>query len=508
MEEKENLPFETAGNVPPVRTTPPVQVLFPTGRREIWLCLLTAILAVAMADFVIYGGFQLGFGITAAGCILCAAGYLLACGKRLDGYSGALLVLSLVIAGSFARSDDGFVKFVMFLFLLVSASLGLCLLAGQNRRSAAGAASLLDVPRTIFALGFGRMGAAFRGLKLAGKEKTAAGRKRTAVLTGLVVAVPILAILIPLLISADAAFEGLLSLLPKISLEEPVAAVMLGLPLACVLYTAAVALNHNLKAQPAVSRGRKVNTLTVNTVLGAVCAVYAVYLLSQLAYFSGGFSGILPEEFTMAEYARRGFFEMAWLCALDLAIMTAAVALTKPVQGKTPGLTRVLCLVIGLMTLFFVATASAKMFLYIGGYGLTRLRVLTEVIMVFLGITTALVCVWLFVPKFAYMKAVVLTGLILGAAVAWVDVDTVVAKYNVEAYRSGQLRQVDIGYLGSLSDGAVPYIAELAEDPNPTVAETARRVLEEVWDTARIRDFRSWNIAGAMARDAWDVKTR
>ena len=54
-------------------------------------------------------------------------------------------------------------------------------------------------------------------------------------------------------------------------------------------------------------------SVTLCVALGMISLVYVLYLVSQLAYFSGGFSGILPKGYTMAEYARRGFFEMAWL---------------------------------------------------------------------------------------------------------------------------------------------------------------------------------------------------
>jgi hypothetical protein len=167
-------------------------------------------------------------------------------------------------------------------------------------------------------------------------------------------------------------------------------------------------------------------------------------------------------------------------------------------------MTRLLCLFIGLVTVFFVATASAKMGMYIGAYGLTRLRVLTEVIMVFLGIATALVCLWLFVPKLPYMKAILLIALTMGAGTLWADVDTVVAAYNVRAYQSGALDSVDVHYLWTLGDGAVPYIAELTKAEDPAVAQRAVEILERYHKNDG--DFRAWNYAGWQA-EKW-IKTK
>lgn len=494
MEEK-NLPFEVEYTPVPAKELPASG--FPTGRREVWLGTVTAIVSVLLADFVLIGGFSLGFAVLAAGSICAAAVYLLRSGCKLTWYSGTLLGLSLVIAASFLRANDGFVKFIMLCFLTLGSNIGLCLLAGQNRRDPAGAASLLDGFRALLVLGIGKLGSSFRGIRAAGKQLGDSGKKRGAILAGLLISVPILAVLIFLLMRADAAFEGLLGLLPRVELSEAYASVVLGVPLACVLYTRSVALKHAHKEAPAQPRAKQVHPVIVNTVLWAVCGVYAVYLVSQLAYFVGGFSGILPKGYTMAEYARRGFFEMAWLCAINLGLIALAVALS---GGKTDTMTKGLCLFLGVVTLFFVATASAKMLLYIDSYGLTRLRVLTQIIMAFLAMATACVCIWLFVPRFAYMKAVVLMALVMGAVTAWADVDTVVAAYNVRAYQAGQMKTVDVQYLGDLTDGAIPYIKELVSCTDADVAAKARAILRTRGSyVPKTRDLRGYNIAEAQA---------
>jgi len=497
MDEPKNLPFSADYEAPPTEIQ--ADPGFPTGPGEKRLGAALAVLGILLADFVIFGGFQLGFALAAMGCVLCASIYLLRRGYRPTFYSGALLVLSLVICASFARADDGFVKFMMLLFLLVSAGLGLCLLAKQNRRRPGDAGSLLDAPRVLFALGLGRMGNALRGLNTARKAAGGSGKKRGAVLAGLAVSIPILAIVIPLLMRSDAAFEGLMDLLPEVDWTEPFVAVLFGLPAALVLYTAATALHRSPRMAAPAPMARKLPAVTVNTALGALCFVYLVYLLSQLAYLFGGFSGILPEGYTLAQYARRGFFEMAWLCAINLTVIALAVGLTRQ-EGRISPATRWLCLFLGLVTLFFVVVACAKMLLYIDAYGLTRLRVLTQVILLFFGITTCLVCLRLFLPKFAYMKPVVLAGLILGAAVAWADVDSMVAAYNVDSYLAGRLDTVDVSYLQNLGSGAVPHIARLAQEaPDWHLANQAENALSG-WYIAKPEDFRDWNYTDYAAR--------
>ena len=472
---------------------------YPTGARELLFGVLILLSALLLCNFTLYGGFNLGFAIGTVLCILCSAAYLLLKGRKLRFYPAAILSLCLVIAASFGRSDDGFVKFVMVCFLAVGCNLGFCLLAGQQRRNPGSPATLGDAFFAMFRLGFGELTPAWKGLAGAFRRSGPMGQKSTAVLAGIGIAVPILAVMIPLLIWSDAAFEGLMDLLPEFSFSQLFSTVFFGALLACILYTRGVALAHYKELNPRNAQPRKgLASLTVNTVLGAVCLVYCVYLVSQLAYFVGGFAGILPEGYTLAQYARRGFFEIAWLCAINLGLIALSLALNRQ-KDPAPKSTRLLCLFIALVTEFLVAAASAKMFLYIESYGLTRLRVLTQVVLLFLALTTGLVAVRLFLPKLPYMKTVILAGLVLGALVSWVDVDSFVAKHNVDAYLSGQLETVDVSHLNSLGDGAVPHIYRLSQKAeDPEIAQMAKDVLERRW-SAVPEDFRGWNYVSHIA---------
>lgn len=511
MDEHKNIPQEAVPQGPapvipeppkpaPVRPTwtPPPRYIFPMGKPELVFAAGILLFSLLLCNSLMFAGINLGFALGAAGTILCTLGYLLRRGHRPDRYTAALMVLSLVITAALPRSDDGTLKFLAGCVLLLVPSLAFCLLSGQNLRSPDGITSLLDSPRALFALGVGRIAESGRGIRDACSSNGVVGKKGSSVALGLLIAVPLLAILIPLLMFADAAFEGLLDLLPEIQWHEIVCTLLFGCGFAYVLYTRAAALQHMPKAKPK-NRGRRgLNSITVNTVLVSVSFVYVVYLASQLAYFVGGFSGILPENYTLAQYARRGFFEMAWLCAINLGLIALSIGLVS--AKETPRLsTRIICLFLGLVTLFLVATASAKMLLYIGSYGLTRLRVLTEVFMVWLALSTVFVCVWLFRSKMAYMKPVVLTALILCAGLLWADVDTQVAKYNVRAYRSGKLETVDVSHLSGLSDGAVPYLYELTKDSDTETAQKARDSLRR--RQMENRDLRSWNYASAQAME-------
>jgi len=482
------------------------------GRRELWLGLGLVASGLLMANSIIYAGFNLGFAIAMIGCIVFSGGYFLSGQFRGQGkrtgenaiikgkdsvYAFSLLGLSIVIAASFVRSDDGFVKFVMLCFLLISVNLGLCLLAGKNRRSSDRAQTLGDAGYAFFSVGIGQMGNVGRGVKDAFRNGGTAGKRSGSVLLGLGLALPIVLIVGFLLMSADAAFEGLMDKMPDISVGELICTLVVGSMIISLWYTRAVGLGYCMPTLAEAKIRKGLAALTVNTVLAAVSGVYLMYLVSQLAYFTGGFAGILPEEYTLSQYARRGFFEMAVLCGINLSIIVFSLWICEK-KSPTPLSTRLFCLFIGIVTLFFVSAASAKMILYIENYGLTRLRLLTQIVMIFLGLTTIVICLWLFIPRLPYMKVVILTALIMGAAVSWTDVDTQVARYNVDAYLDGRMEDMDVGYLmNRLGDGAVPYLVKLKDRAtDPRVLEDVKIALEQRKDRlTEIEEFRSWNYA-------------
>jgi hypothetical protein len=119
--------------------------------------------------------------------------------------------------------------------------------------------------------------------------------------------------------------------------------------------------------------------------------------------------------------------------------------------------------------------------------------------MLFFGITTAIVMVWLFVPKLPYMKAVILTALIIGALVIWLDVDTIVASYNVNAYLSGKL-DLDWAYMCSLNSSSAPHIARLAQEaPSGHIRSLAQNYMEHLRPLEM--DLRNWNLADALKQN-------
>ncbi len=120
--------------------------------------------------------------------------------------------------------------------------------------------------------------------------------------------------------------------------------------------------------------------------LAMLCGLYLVFFLSQLGYLTAGFAGVLPEEYTAAEYARRGFFEMLQIALVNLSVLAAAAKLSRTPLRQSRGL-RGLGIALCASNLLFAAIAFSKLWLYISRFGLTSMRVLA-------GYAIAVVAIW------------------------------------------------------------------------------------------------------------------
>lgn len=498
-------------SAPQINSWPPKRAVLPGGRRERIFAVLLLALSLCIGDTGQYWGLGFALPFVLMGAVTL---WYIWDRKRLTGYGLGCVLLSMVLAAASARTADTVTLFLAFPLILFGYFLGFVAMTGANARPLGRFSSVLDVCYAAFDRTFTQVSPAFRGLLPSKKG----GKKGSGAIWGVLIAIPVLFVLVPLLTSADAAFEGLLS---RVTISFPenselVTSLILGLIIFVLAYAQAVSLRAcpgRAKARP---REGKVAPSAVNGFLGAISLVYLLYLLSQGAYFFSALRGILPQGYTSADYARRGFFEMAWIVALNLIMVGIVTALVRRNGSqKVPLATRLLCLFFCLFSLILIATAFSKMALYMGSFGLTRLRVLTSLFMLWLALWVLAAAICLFRPKFPHMKAAVIAALVLASLACWWDLDGAVARYNVRAYETGKLETVDLDTLQYLSDSAIPYIGKLTEDQDPAVASQAQGILLD-WayghamtgtDDAEgdflfeSMDWRSWNLATAQARD-------
>ena len=449
----------------PVYIPKPPKPDFVLDKRDrVFAALLFALSLVGLSPAV-FDGFCAAFGVSFAALFLLFSVFLYRRDTRLSAFSCVCGVLALLSCAVF--------------FTTSAAAIRLLTACGAAVLSVVWFSALCGKP----ILG-GELGLAERVLRQAGDSITYAprsiravfrGGKRSKALLGLLCALPVFCVVVVLLSDSDAAFEGLTSHL-FVDAGRVVSRVLL----AVCLFPFLLSLGFSLRKTPDKEKPEKarkgLDTSFIASFLGLLSAAYLVYLFSQLAYFVSAFSGILPKGYTFsyAEYARRGFFELFGVAAINLVLLYLTLLLSRKKDGKLPVVLCVCGVFVDVFTLFLICTAMAKMILYIRQYGATVLRLGTSAFMLFMAVVFLALLVRFFTAKIRVLPLAAVTAAVVLLVLGIGNLPGFCARYNYTHYISADLPTVDTAYLRELGDEGVPYLLLLKDDADETVRNNAR----------------------------------
>ena len=477
MPSNDTAPEAEAPVLPELQEAP----LFDLKKRDLVFAALAAAFCIFTSVFGIFGGFALGYLIS---CVLMLGLFVFyfsesAHFKFLPIFCG---ILSLVNAATFICTSNGSVRFfgvvISFLLSLVCFS-GLVSGSAKGNRETfvvfySAAMTVCNLPTAIKSLFINDKG-----------DKKTVGK----VLIGLAGSIPLLIIIVPLLISSDDAFRGMMDNLFSDSLSKILKAIF-GLVLSLLAVSYGFSLKKSRVAK--VERGEMpgIENAYVISFLSAINLCYLLYLFSQLAYFFSAFSGFLPNgQITYAEYARKGFFEMCIIAVINLIVVFLVLLIAKKENGKVCHAVKATSTFIGVFTLIIIATAISKMVLYIDAYGMTVLRLTTSAFMLFLAVVFISVILRIFFIKINILKTALITAGVIVLLLGTVNVNGVCAKYNFESYVSGRLSSVDVEAMYELGDEGIPYLVKLTEDKNSVISDNAKKYLAKAYVNDYFEEF-------------------
>lgn len=242
--------------------------------------------------------------------------------------------------------------------------------------------------------------------------------------------------------------------------------------------------------------GARLGFTETMVVMGSVSLVFLLFVAIQLRTLFGGDAFVLAQTgLTYAEYAREGFFHMAWAAALVLPMLLFLEWVGRrsgPVEERSfHALAILLLFLLGLVLL----SAVHRMRIYQQSYGLTELRVYTVAFMAWLG------------PVLAWFGLTVLAGrrerFVPGAlslafagvlALHLINPDRLIARTNLE--RAVQGLEFDVRHAVSLSDDAMPVMVKALEEFTPKQQCILVARMQRQPD-----DWRSWNLSRWRARN-------
>lgn len=195
-------------------------------------------------------------------------------------------------------------------------------------------------------------------------------------------------------------------------------------------------------------------------------AVYLLFFISQWDYYLAAFGGRLPTGVDIyAFYARDGFFELCGVCAINAAVMAVANIFTKRrLPDRQSPAVRLVFAALSVSTIILIATAFSKLALYIGQYGLTRLRIYAAWFIAVLFAAFLIMLIKQICPRTNATLCMIVAIALLFTCLTLVNIDGLIAGYNVSGYLDGKLTQLDTGVIANCGDSATPWIIRLRDE--------------------------------------------
>ncbi|KAF0108959.1 MAG: hypothetical protein FD146_3 [Anaerolineaceae bacterium] len=342
------------------------------------------------------------------------------------------------------------------------------------------------------------------------------GWKRTwAVLRGLLIALPIVAVFAALLSSADLIFaERLDEFIKMFRLEKLpeyifrliyilIGAYMLA---GLFLHAAQKSRDESLIGEDKPLAPAFLGFTEAAVVLGAVNLLFLAFVFVQFRYFFGGQANISVEGYTFSEYARRGFGELVMVAVFSLLMFLSLSAVTKretAAQRWTfSGLGVLLVALVGVM----LFSAFQRLSLYEAAYGFSRMRTYPHVFMIWLGILLAAVAVLDILRKERFFAlAAMLASVGFALTLTLLNVDGFIVRQNIARAADGE--GLDVPYLASLSTDAVPALAAAYTDESlPGYTLDAVGAALVCWQYRNSgdgdTDWRAFTLSGWLAEQA------
>ena len=403
--------------------------------------------------------------------------YLVKKGVRPGAASWFWFAVTLLTGLSFALWADIGLQPLRNLFLFAAAIYWVVSAASVQVSGKTGNYLFLDGLNVLFVIPFNNFLNQYQAFAWRKNGRKTDGKKLFSILLGVVLALIALLIVTPQLIAADSGgFSGLIDKvidcmrLDWTEVAEFLMYCFFAVPTAAYLFGLVSGSAHKRKtgvftpekAEKTVSSMRIMPSPTAFIVLGAVCALYILFIACQIPYFFSAFSGVRPDGWlSYSEYARQGFFELCSLAAINLIMLMAANILSKKPRSENPVL-KVFNILLSLITLLLISTAMSKMALYIDAFGLTILRILPSVFMLFMAIIFIAVIV-MQRASFSIVRVALVTGAVLFTALCLVNLDGLVVGYNTDRYLAGTLSNYDTALLYRAGPAGVSPAIEVFE---------------------------------------------
>ncbi len=317
---------------------------------------------------------------------------------------------------------------------------------------------------------------------------------------GILFALPALVVFFALFLSADKAFEhavtSIITFQGLLKIVRWIAVFLIG-----VGYLRLMKKESEPLPEP---RDYAVDHTVTAIMLGALNAMFAVFLYFQVRYLFGGAGIVSSLGVTYAEYARSGFFQLVIVAGLVWLLLGFGYSFFRRSQ-----VTRMLGIALVVQTLVIAASAVKRLLLYVEAFGLTDDRIVA-----LFGVGTIALILLAYIVTYATsvrsqwirkFEFIVVTLSVL--TLSMLNLDAIITRHNLTRYieQVGQStsREFDKSfYAYRVSMDALPVVAEiLSKQTDPRIRLDLGSIVASKKSEAREqKDWRTWSLSVYRAR--------
>lgn len=310
------------------------------------------------------------------------------------------------------------------------------------------------------------------------------------IVIGIAVSIPLVSIVIALLSSADIVFGDMLgNIFEDVDFGTIVGIIFMyvGVTLGSYAWMGHFSATKGKFTHKDKRVGEPAILITIGIILGVV---YLAFCVVQIVYLFAGV-GELPSGYTYAEYAREGFFQLLFVCLINLVFILVGVHNFKESKAL-----KIVLTVITACTYIMIASSAYRMYLYVSEYQMSILRLWVLWTLVWLTFILIGALINVYYNKFSLFLFSMIVTSVLYLSLAYARPAYLVAKYNLsDRFETGE---IDYGYINyDLNPDAASVVYEYYSNNNDDAKEDCLSYFGDGSYRAENKvNLRNFNISG------------
>ncbi len=344
----------------------------------------------------------------------------------------------------------------------------------------------------FFLLIFGSVASLFQPIEdIIEQSKKKEKQKWSYIFLGLGIGLPLTFVVVAMLMSADDVFKNMIiTLLGNLFLPQNMIVVLfLFLSGFWIFYCFISGLARNESGEKQIKQAEPMIAITFTSILLFVyvlfCGIQILYLFAQ--------KGNLPQEYTYAAYARKGFFELLFVSVINFLMLVIC-----NLKFRKSKVLDIILTAVSICNGIMIVSSAYRMMLYVEAYHMTIMRILVLWFLAMLAVSMIGVIYSIYKKEYKLYRYLFLVLFFFITGMSILKPEAFVVKYNLE--HMDYYTKWDVYHWMDLSYDVVPELTKIdvhkiiLEEEAPQEKTEVKEEMIKEYLTSVIKNYEQRNI--------------